>query len=165
MLWNLDLVRTYWDDWLRLNETRKGRQFLRPEVCRTYNFGEHVSPLFSPQLYICRSHHKKDFQDNPCRDSYWSYIAFALQYDPIWLQIPECYITRVKCRQHVSLLHVSSTDFSPFTHLTFFSTHRNTFKIILRRPWSSQFQCLMFPISWSPGNLLAVVTVQNAKHG
>jgi len=35
----------YWDDWLRLNETRKGRQFLRPEVCRTYNFGEHGSSM------------------------------------------------------------------------------------------------------------------------
>lgn len=37
--------RAYWDDWLRLNETRKGRQFIRPEVCRTYNFGEHGSSL------------------------------------------------------------------------------------------------------------------------
>lgn len=35
--------RAYWDDWLRLNETRKGRQFIRPEICRTYNFGEHGS--------------------------------------------------------------------------------------------------------------------------
>ncbi|XP_024518016.1 alpha-1,3-mannosyl-glycoprotein 2-beta-N-acetylglucosaminyltransferase-like [Selaginella moellendorffii] len=35
--------KAYWDDWLRLNETRKGRQFIRPEVCRTYNFGEHGS--------------------------------------------------------------------------------------------------------------------------
>lgn len=33
---------TYWDDWLRLKENHKGRQFIRPEVCRTYNFGEHV---------------------------------------------------------------------------------------------------------------------------
>ncbi|KAI8533277.1 hypothetical protein RHMOL_Rhmol11G0285200 [Rhododendron molle] len=32
---------TYWDDWLRLKENHKGRQFIRPEVCRTYNFGEH----------------------------------------------------------------------------------------------------------------------------
>ncbi|XVE49603.1 hypothetical protein DITRI_Ditri01bG0095300 [Diplodiscus trichospermus] len=36
---------TYWDDWLRLKENRKGRQFLRPEVCRTYNFGEHGSSM------------------------------------------------------------------------------------------------------------------------
>ncbi|KAG9442566.1 hypothetical protein H6P81_018420 [Aristolochia fimbriata] len=34
---------TYWDDWMRLKETRKDRQFIRPEVCRTYNFGEHGS--------------------------------------------------------------------------------------------------------------------------
>lgn len=33
---------TYWDDWLRLKKNNKGRQFIRPEVCRTYNFGEHV---------------------------------------------------------------------------------------------------------------------------
>ncbi|KAF7126898.1 hypothetical protein RHSIM_Rhsim11G0198000 [Rhododendron simsii] len=34
---------TYWDDWLRLKENHIGRQFIRPEVCRTYNFGEHGS--------------------------------------------------------------------------------------------------------------------------
>ncbi|KAG8644241.1 alpha-1,3-mannosyl-glycoprotein 2-beta-N-acetylglucosaminyltransferase [Manihot esculenta] len=37
--------KAYWDDWLRLEENRKGRQFVRPEVCRTYNFGEHGSSL------------------------------------------------------------------------------------------------------------------------
>lgn len=31
--------RGYWDDWMRLNATRRGRQCIRPEVCRTYNFG------------------------------------------------------------------------------------------------------------------------------
>ncbi|CAK9880883.1 unnamed protein product [Sphagnum jensenii] len=34
---------TYWDDWLRLNSTRKGRHFIRPEICRTYNYGEQGS--------------------------------------------------------------------------------------------------------------------------
>jgi len=29
----------FWDDWMRLNETRRGRQCVRPELCRTYNFG------------------------------------------------------------------------------------------------------------------------------
>ncbi|KAL7258279.1 hypothetical protein ACSBR1_004409 [Camellia fascicularis] len=33
--------KAYWDDWLRLKENHKGRQFIRPEVCKTYNFGEH----------------------------------------------------------------------------------------------------------------------------
>ncbi|PIN14787.1 N-acetylglucosaminyltransferase I [Handroanthus impetiginosus] len=37
--------KAYWDDWLRLKENRKGRQFIRPEVCRTYNFGEHGSSM------------------------------------------------------------------------------------------------------------------------
>ncbi|KAL6209118.1 hypothetical protein ACLB2K_020061 [Fragaria x ananassa] len=37
--------KAYWDDWLRLQENHKGRQFVRPEVCRTYNFGEHGSSL------------------------------------------------------------------------------------------------------------------------
>ncbi|KAM1454120.1 hypothetical protein ACFX15_003422 [Malus domestica] len=41
----LSLCFTYWDDWLRLQENHKGRQFIRPEVCRTYNFGEHGSSL------------------------------------------------------------------------------------------------------------------------
>lgn len=35
--------KAYWDDWMRLKENRGGRQFIRPEVCRTYNFGEHGS--------------------------------------------------------------------------------------------------------------------------
>lgn len=35
----------YWDDWLRLKENHRGRQFIRPEVCRTYNFGEHGSSM------------------------------------------------------------------------------------------------------------------------
>ncbi|XP_073313689.1 alpha-1,3-mannosyl-glycoprotein 2-beta-N-acetylglucosaminyltransferase-like [Primulina huaijiensis] len=37
--------KAYWDDWLRLKENRGGRQFIRPEVCRTYNFGEHGSSM------------------------------------------------------------------------------------------------------------------------
>ena len=35
--------KAYWDDWLREAENWKGRQCIRPEVCRTYNFGEHGS--------------------------------------------------------------------------------------------------------------------------
>ncbi|CAH9134804.1 unnamed protein product [Cuscuta epithymum] len=35
----------YWDDWLRLKANHKGRQFIRPEICRTYNFGEHGSSM------------------------------------------------------------------------------------------------------------------------
>ena len=31
---------SYWDDWIRLNTTRRGRQCIRPEVCRNFNFGE-----------------------------------------------------------------------------------------------------------------------------
>ncbi len=30
----------YWDDWLRLPENRKGRACLRPEISRTYTFGQ-----------------------------------------------------------------------------------------------------------------------------
>jgi len=29
----------FWDDWMRLGAHRGGRQCVRPEVCRTYNFG------------------------------------------------------------------------------------------------------------------------------
>ncbi|VAI63907.1 unnamed protein product [Triticum turgidum subsp. durum] len=36
---------TYWDDWVRLKEVHRDRQFIRPEVCRTYNFGEHGSSM------------------------------------------------------------------------------------------------------------------------
>lgn len=35
--------KAYWDDWLRLKENRKGRQSIRPEICRTFNFGEQGS--------------------------------------------------------------------------------------------------------------------------
>ncbi|XP_044343178.1 alpha-1,3-mannosyl-glycoprotein 2-beta-N-acetylglucosaminyltransferase isoform X4 [Triticum aestivum] len=37
--------KAYWDDWVRLKEVHGGRQFIRPEVCRTYNFGEHGSSM------------------------------------------------------------------------------------------------------------------------
>ena len=30
--------KAYWDDWLREPPQRRGRQFIRPEVCRTYHF-------------------------------------------------------------------------------------------------------------------------------
>ncbi|KAE8008899.1 hypothetical protein FH972_005369 [Carpinus fangiana] len=48
------LARSIWDElspkWPKaypcwLKENHKGRQFIRPEVCRTYNFGEHGSSL------------------------------------------------------------------------------------------------------------------------
>lgn len=31
---------SYWDDWMRLSDVRRGRESIRPEVCRTFNFGE-----------------------------------------------------------------------------------------------------------------------------
>ncbi|XP_047078788.1 alpha-1,3-mannosyl-glycoprotein 2-beta-N-acetylglucosaminyltransferase isoform X1 [Lolium rigidum] len=37
--------KAYWDDWVRLKEVHGDRQFIRPEVCRTYNFGEHGSSM------------------------------------------------------------------------------------------------------------------------
>nr|CAD1830642.1 unnamed protein product [Ananas comosus var. bracteatus] len=37
--------KAYWDDWVRLKEVHKDRQFIRPEICRTYNFGEHGSSM------------------------------------------------------------------------------------------------------------------------
>ncbi len=29
----------YWDDWLREPDQRKGRQIIRPEICRTFHIG------------------------------------------------------------------------------------------------------------------------------
>ncbi|KAK1273111.1 Alpha-1,3-mannosyl-glycoprotein 2-beta-N-acetylglucosaminyltransferase [Acorus gramineus] len=37
--------KAYWDDWMRLKKIRGDRQFIRPEICRTYNFGEHGSSM------------------------------------------------------------------------------------------------------------------------
>ncbi|NP_001142278.1 alpha-1,3-mannosyl-glycoprotein 2-beta-N-acetylglucosaminyltransferase isoform X1 [Zea mays] len=37
--------KAYWDDWVRLKEVHGHRQFIRPEICRTYNFGKHGSSL------------------------------------------------------------------------------------------------------------------------
>ncbi|XP_020703665.1 alpha-1,3-mannosyl-glycoprotein 2-beta-N-acetylglucosaminyltransferase isoform X1 [Dendrobium catenatum] len=37
--------KAYWDDWLRLKDVHKDRQFVHPEICRTYNFGEHGSSM------------------------------------------------------------------------------------------------------------------------
>ena len=33
--------RAYWDDWLREPKNRRGRHIIRPEVSRTFHFGEH----------------------------------------------------------------------------------------------------------------------------
>lgn len=41
-LWNelsVKWPKAYWDDWLREPKQRKGRQIIRPEVCRTLHFG------------------------------------------------------------------------------------------------------------------------------
>ena len=32
--------RGYWDDWLREPGQRKGREIIRPEICRTYHYGK-----------------------------------------------------------------------------------------------------------------------------
>lgn len=40
-LWE-DWPEAYWDDWLRDPRRRRDRQFIRPEVCRTYHFGKKV---------------------------------------------------------------------------------------------------------------------------
>eukprot|EP00904_Undaria_pinnatifida_P006240 jgi/Undpi1/2746/HiC_scaffold_14.g06124.m1 len=43
----------YWDDWMREPMRRKDRQFIRPEVCRTYHFGKKggaSNNQFGPQL-------------------------------------------------------------------------------------------------------------------
>ncbi|CAN0358728.1 unnamed protein product, partial [Laminaria digitata] len=37
-----DWPQAYWDDWIREPLRRQGRQFIRPEVCRTYHFGKKV---------------------------------------------------------------------------------------------------------------------------
>ncbi|CAO2177077.1 unnamed protein product [Urochloa humidicola] len=37
--------KAYWDDWVRLKEVHGNRQFIHPEICRTYNFGKHGSSM------------------------------------------------------------------------------------------------------------------------
>ncbi|KAG5526912.1 hypothetical protein RHGRI_032985 [Rhododendron griersonianum] len=54
---------TYWDDWLRLKENHKGRQFIRPEVCRTYNFGEHVDWKSMNLSYLMEDQYVTHFAD------------------------------------------------------------------------------------------------------
>ncbi|KAE8708576.1 Alpha-1,3-mannosyl-glycoprotein 2-beta-N-acetylglucosaminyltransferase [Hibiscus syriacus] len=40
------LTKSTWNELSpKLKDNRKGRQFIRPEVCRTYNFGEHGSSM------------------------------------------------------------------------------------------------------------------------
>ncbi|KAK3020922.1 hypothetical protein RJ639_046578 [Escallonia herrerae] len=59
----LDNIRTYWDDWLRLKENHRGRQFIRPEVCRTYNFGEQVDWKSKDLSYLMEDKYVKHFAD------------------------------------------------------------------------------------------------------
>nr|CAB3477319.1 unnamed protein product [Digitaria exilis] len=44
---------TYWDDWVRLKEVHGNQQFIRPEICRTYNFGKHFVVGY---IKLCLSH-------------------------------------------------------------------------------------------------------------
>ena len=43
-LWRDELsnkwAKSYWDDWMRLPEQRKGRSCIRPEISRTKTFGK-----------------------------------------------------------------------------------------------------------------------------
>ncbi|ONH92539.1 hypothetical protein PRUPE_8G179800 [Prunus persica] len=55
--------KAYWDDWLRLKENHKDRQFIRPEVCRTYNFGEHVDWKSMDLNYLMEDKYIKHFAD------------------------------------------------------------------------------------------------------
>ncbi|KAF8020765.1 hypothetical protein BT93_G1257 [Corymbia citriodora subsp. variegata] len=55
--------KAYWDDWLRLQENHKGRQFIRPEVCRTYNFGEHVDWKSKDLSYLMEDKYIKLFAE------------------------------------------------------------------------------------------------------
>ncbi|KAF8020848.1 hypothetical protein BT93_G1305 [Corymbia citriodora subsp. variegata] len=55
--------KAYWDDWLRLQENHKGRQFIRPEVCRTYNFGEHVDWKSKDLSYLMEDEYIKHFAE------------------------------------------------------------------------------------------------------
>ncbi|XP_026662003.2 alpha-1,3-mannosyl-glycoprotein 2-beta-N-acetylglucosaminyltransferase-like isoform X2 [Phoenix dactylifera] len=43
--------KAYWDDWIRLKEIHRERQFIHPEVCRTYNFGEHQGLWYRSASY------------------------------------------------------------------------------------------------------------------
>ncbi|XP_058098621.1 alpha-1,3-mannosyl-glycoprotein 2-beta-N-acetylglucosaminyltransferase isoform X2 [Magnolia sinica] len=53
--------KAYWDDWVRLKEVHKDRQFIRPEVCRTYNFGEHVDWKSMDLSYLSEDKFSKYF--------------------------------------------------------------------------------------------------------
>lgn len=46
----------FWDDWLREPPQRKGRNFLRPEISRTYTFGEQVRGDPSQRAPVTHTH-------------------------------------------------------------------------------------------------------------
>lgn len=110
----------YWDDWLRLNSTRKGRQFIRPEVCRTYNFGEHGSSMgqfyyqylvpikLNDVLVDWKSKDMNMLSEEKYNKDLARMIAAALpvtNIDMDWLHIVE------RTHQDISLIYESQRDF------------------------------------------------------
>eukprot|EP01039_Chlorochromonas_danica_P005570 gene5570-6133_t len=53
--------RAYWDDWLREPKQRQGRQFIRPEVCRTLHYGQRGVSNAQYSDFLTAIHLNNDF--------------------------------------------------------------------------------------------------------
>ncbi|KAK3287077.1 hypothetical protein CYMTET_5397 [Cymbomonas tetramitiformis] len=72
----------YWDDWMRLRHVRRGRQCIRPEVCRTFNFGEQGSShgYFFKQYLAKIKVNQEEVQWNEMDLRYLEAEAYAKQF-------------------------------------------------------------------------------------
>ena len=91
-LWKEELEskwpKGYWDDWLREPEQRKGRHILRPEVSRSFHFGEEGGTSGNQfGSILSRVKLNKDFIDWSTQDlSYLRQATFDEQYGKLIAQ-------------------------------------------------------------------------------
>lgn len=91
--------KAYWDDWLREPKQRQGRQFIRPEVCRTLHYGHRGVSNAQYSAYLTSI---------KLNDKFTPFTTFDLSYlrQPVW---DDSYLTQVGNAPIVSPREVSNS--------------------------------------------------------
>eukprot|EP00873_Tetraselmis_striata_P034777 jgi/Tetstr1/455041/TSEL_041897.t1 len=86
--------RAYWDDWMRQTQHRKDRQSIRPEVCRTFNFGEqgtsrgqfykkYLATIHLNSEYVNFQQMKLDYLLQPEYEAAWDSMMAGMREVPV----------------------------------------------------------------------------------
>jgi len=108
---------SYWDDWLRLYESRRGKQSIHPEVCRTYNFGEkgsskgqffrnYLKPIRKNEELVDWENRDLRFLLQPAYDKYFISIVAGAK-----VQTLDDGVRRAKAGETVAVVYHSEKEF------------------------------------------------------